>query len=317
MGINFLHTNLFVMSARPTGHGNRLLIHIALAFTARELYSIAAGASKVIRVFLCNSLSLLITIKIANRIGDTIYACKTCQLEFGAGVLLCDGCTGEENPEHLSNHTFFRVRIWHAPDLGDDAQTQAQTQLRNIWYCEECNFVGGPDFPYSHQHLDFSMRVGDLFIDANFPKISASCLKNKLKLYQIPEPPQPSKVKCMVCNKSIGLYVWNVFCMKCDQQICKVCIETQRAVHRHTLHWIRLDQITAQALQVTTLSKFLSCSCDSCGTNFLSASFTGLLCTVCRNFHFCLANCMQKQHRLPLEHVYCKGRLSSWELKFV
>ena len=187
-----------------------------------------------------------------------------------------------------------------------------QTQLRNLWYCQECTFVGGPDFPFSHQHLDFSMRVGDAMIDNNYPTISSNCAKNKLRIYQIPEPPQPSKVKCLVCSKSVGLNVWNKFCMKCDQFICKVCIETQRAVHRHTLHWVRLDQVSMQTL----LGAGRSCSCDTCGNQFYGASFTGFVCAVCWNFHNCLNNCIKAQHRLPLEHTYCRGQLSSWQLKF-
>ena len=251
----------------------------------------------------------LTSFNIVNRIEDVIYLCKTYQRESGASFELCSNCISGENPEHLSTHTFFCIALERAAELPDNLQDQ----IRYLWRCRECSFLGGPEFPYSHDHLKLSMRIGDALMDDLRSRVPARCVKNKSQIRRIPNPPNPTASKCLICTKLVALDVWNKLCMRCDSFVCRACVDAQRVVHRHTLHWIRVVKVTVQALLAGGAGR----NCDICGKKYYGASFTGMTCTVCWNFDCYLVNCLTAQKRLPLEHMHCKGQLSAWQLSFV
>ena len=67
---------------------------------------------------------------LACHIGDTTYICKTCCFEFSAVISFCQSCF-EEDLEHTSSHSFFRVTSRYASNQPDNIEEQGR-ELYNV-----------------------------------------------------------------------------------------------------------------------------------------------------------------------------------------
>ena len=136
-------------------------------------------------------------------------------------------------------------------------------------------------------------------------------MKNKLKAVQAPEPPNnASSIKCMICTKAVACRVWSQLCLACGAYACTTCIEAQRVIHRHPLHWVLPRYIVAVDLILSARGK----TCSTCGQGFKGIRDERLECAGCEKFLCCVYYCVQSK-RLPIEHATCGGKPSSWELK--
>ena len=177
--------------------------------------------------------------------------------------------------------------------------------------CLECPFTSGPEFPYSHPHLNLQLQWGDVLADAARSQVPKRCLKTNLKAIQAPEPPNPSSsIKCMICAKAVAYRVWSQLCLTCGGYACITCVEAHRVVHRHPLHWVLPRCIVASNLLLSARGK----TCSTCGIGFTGLRYERLECACCKTFWCCVHSCVKGQ-RLPIEHAICAGKPSSWELK--
>ena len=219
-------------------------------------------------------------------------------------MALCVDCFNKEEVEHRLTHQFLQYSLVPASSYPDDLKSQLET----IFRCTQCSLVTD-SAPYSHEHFMFNMHIGAAIIDFRRNKVIADCIGNKLKAKRLPEPPNPTAARCTICAKLVAFNVWNKLCISCDSFICKACIDANRTDHRHPLHWTWIVRVGVADMLKAGPGAF----CDACGQRYYNNTFTGLVCLRCNNFHHCFP-CV-KLKRLPTEHLWCQGQLSSWNLR--
>lgn len=139
--------------------------------------------------------------------------------------------------------------------------------------------------------------------------VKNGCIKNSLLFSKLKDAPNPTTAGCSICTKMVGFDVWNLLCLHCDMFFCKACVDAGRFAHRHPANWCRVVK------KVTKLFvSGMDVNCDNCSANYYGNSFTGLRCVSCNNYDYCFTPCV-KGGKLPKEHAYCEGKLSSWELR--
>ena len=140
-----------------------------------------------------------------------------------------------------------------------------------------------------------------------------SCVKNNLRQQRASEPPlggRNSRHLCMICVKPTATQAWNQLCLTCGWFACATCAEAGRVIHRHQLYWVKIMCIITYRLMQAAGGK----TCSTCGRGFAGVNYEYLECVGCRNFWCCVKLCMD-QKRLPLEHAFCGGEPSKWELR--
>jgi len=194
-------------------------------------------------------------------------------------------------------------RVTNIPD--DDA-----AQFAALFQCAVCSFVTGPEMPYFHEHKDLKMCIGDAVLDTiRKGTVKNGCINNSLLFSKLKDAPNPTTAGCSICTKMVGFDVWNLLCLHCDMFFCKACVDAGRFAHRHPANWCRVVK------KVTKLFvSGMDVNCDNCSANYYGNSFTGLRCVSCNNYDYCFTPCV-KGGKLPKEHAYCEGKLSSWELR--
>ncbi len=182
-------------------------------------------------------------------------------------------------------------------------------QCAALFQCTLYSFVSGPELPYFHDHKDLKMCVGDAVLDTIRKGIvKGGCIKISLLFNKLKDPPNPTDAGCRICTKKVGFDVWNLLCLQCDEFFCKTCVDAGRFAHRRSANWCRVVKKSVAALFVGGMDV----SCDHCSKTFYSNSFTGLHCVSCNKYEYCFTPCV-KSGKLPREHAYYEGKLSSWD----
>ena len=72
----------------------------------------------------------------ALKIGETLYTCRTCKLEYNDSMDICENCYPEESEKH-AGHEMVRLAITRVTNMPDDKVVQ----LNNWWRCSSpgCN----------------------------------------------------------------------------------------------------------------------------------------------------------------------------------
>lgn len=239
-----------------------------------------------------------------NKVGETLYLCRTCQREYNSSMELCTGCYAVESQKH-QGHEFGRLIVQRVTDMPDDLQVQ----VKNWWRCSfpGCRLVTGPSVEWLHIHAEARLCVGDAIIDQCRESAGQQCLKTFSYRSRFTDPANPTNMKCRVCLKAIGYDLWNQWCNTCDIMICDTCVNTGRGAHRHSTLWTRAVK-KANNLATDFQSKR---SCDRCSQLYYSWLFRGFECAGCRDYHCCIA-CVQKKV-YPL-HAFCSEKPATYDL---
>ena len=235
--------------------------------------------------------------------------CYTCYREYGATQEVCSGCYANEPQEHTSDHQFMSISTTRARNMPDDPNLQ----LSSLFQCAVCSFASGPALPYFHEHKEMRMCIGDAVLDfIRKGRVKNGCVKNNLMFSRLKDAHNPTEAGCSICTKKVGFDVWNLFCLKCDEFFCKACVDACRFAHRHPANWCRVVKKPVPQLFVSGMDV----NCDCCSKTYYGNSFTGLHCVTCNNYDYCFLPCV-KGGKLPREHSYCGGKISSWELRLI
>ena len=185
------------------------------------------------------------------------------------------------------------------------------TQCNALFQCAVCSFVSGPAMPYFHEHRDLRMCLGDAVLDqVRKGMVKSGCVKNNLLFSKLKDAPNPTDANCTICTKKVGFDVWNLLCLQCDEFFCGACIDAGRFTHRHPANWCRVIKKGVNQRFISGMNSH----CDNCSKVYYGDSFAGLHCMTCNNYDYCFVPCV-KSGKLPKEHAYCEGKLSSWELR--
>ena len=229
--------------------------------------------------------------------------CKTCWEEYSDAQKLCERCLVHEDIEHRREHHFFEITMEHDQHIKDDLKTQEDA----LWRCNHCPFVAGPSLPWSHKHSEISLCFGNASIDFNRPSVLRSCVKSQRYWRALPDPTNAIKSACMTCWRPVAYDEWNLLCLQCNRFLCKVCIDAGRRAHRHLLNLAMVVRKTAEKKPRSP-----GCTCDGCDKRYYYNDFSGMFCTLCKDYYCCSDICLAGR-RLPVEHRYCiDGRLSVW-----
>ena len=71
---------------------------------------------------------------IVNKVGESIYLCRTCQREYNSSMELCNECYKADSQNH-QGHEFAKLMVQRVTDMPDDYDAQ----VSNWW---RCNFPG-------------------------------------------------------------------------------------------------------------------------------------------------------------------------------
>ncbi len=218
-------------------------------------------------------------------------------------------CFATEPPKHRLHHEFLSLSTQRAPNMPDDLLAQSNA----LFHCTVCSFITGPELPYYHEHKALKMCIGDAVLDTmRKGMVKSGCIKNGLIFSNLKDAPNPTEANCTICSKKIGFDLWNIICLQCDEMFCKTCVDAGRFAHRHSANWCRIVKKGVSELFLSGMDV----DCDCCSKKYYRNSFTGLHCMTCNNHDYCFFPCV-KGGKLPKEHTYCGGKLSSWELRLI
>lgn len=151
---------------------------------------------------------------IVNKVGESLYLCRTCLREYNSSMELCVGCYTAESKKH-HGHEFAQLMVQRATDMPDDQAAQ----LKNWWRCNfpGCNLgkycpqsrlpldvsltqtVTGPSVEWLHKHAEARLCLGDAMIDQCRENAGQQCLKTFSYRSRLTGPANPTNMKCQIC----------------------------------------------------------------------------------------------------------------------
>lgn len=252
---------------------------------------------------------VMLMLRVVQDLNRNLYRCRTCWEEYGDTQELCQRCFDCEDVDHKSAHQFFQATLEHDQHIADDLQLQKAA----LWRCKICPFVTGPFFPWSHEHLNIRLCLGNAWVDVNRQAVLETCYKSRSYWLTLPDPPNAFKSVCMTCCKPVAYNEWNLLCLQCNRFLCKACVDAGRRGHRHRLH----STVVIRKPEDRQARQRSGCTCDVCNKRYYNDTFLGMTCILCKDYYCCSNVCLASR-RLPVGHEVCtNGRLSVWSYSVI